>query len=94
LKLDPNRADLLVLRASARHAIGRKGDARADVEAALHVLPAYPEALLERGTLKLESGDAKGASADWQRIVAEAPNSDAAATAQKRLTALQPAKAK
>ena len=94
LKLDPNRADLLVLRASARHAIGRKGDARADVEAALHILPAYPEALLERGTLKLESGDAKGASADWQRIVAEAPNSDAAATAQKRLTALQPAKAK
>jgi tetratricopeptide (TPR) repeat protein len=94
LRLDANRADLLVLRASARHAIGRKRDARADLEAALHILPAYPEALLERGTLKLESSDAEGARADWQRVISVAPNSDAAAIAQLRLTALQPAKAK
>ncbi|HEX3945229.1 MAG TPA: tetratricopeptide repeat protein [Rhizomicrobium sp.] len=94
LKLDASRADLLVLRASARHAIGRTGDARTDLEAALHILPGYPEALLELGTLKLESGDSKGARADWQRVVSEAPTSDAAAIAQQRLTAFQPSKAK
>ena len=48
LKLDTNRADLLVLRASARHALGRKTEARNDIDTALRILPNYPEALVER----------------------------------------------
>jgi regulator of sirC expression with transglutaminase-like and TPR domain len=57
-------------------------------------VPNYPEALVERGTLKLESGDTKGAEQDWQTAVARAPNSEAAAAARARLSALPKAKAK
>jgi Tfp pilus assembly protein PilF len=88
LSLDPNRADALVLRASALHAEGRKAEARADIEHALDVDPDYPEALLERGNMKFEGGDAAGARADWQQVVSGAPGTDAAATAESRLHAL------
>jgi len=94
LKLDANRADLLVLRASARHALGRRNEARGDLDAALRVVPNYPEALLERGMLSVEAGDLKDARADWQTVVAHAPTSAAAATAQQRLRALLQANAK
>jgi Tfp pilus assembly protein PilF len=94
LKIDANRADLFVLRASARHAMGRKAEARADLDAALHIVPNYPEALVERGALKLESGDTRGAEQDWQTAVNRAPNSEAAAAARARLSALPKAKAK
>jgi len=94
LKLDSNRADLLVLRASARHALRRKAEARSDLDAALRIVPNYPEALVERGTLKLEAGDTNGAKSDWQAVLARAPRSAAAGTAQQRLTALQAPKQK
>lgn len=94
LKLDANRADLLVLRASARHALGRKAESRADLEAALRVVPNYPDALLERATLKLEADDLNGARSDWKAVVARAPGSDAAASAEERLKTLQPPKPK
>lgn len=95
LAQDSNRADLFVLRASTRRAMGRKADARADLEHALRIVPNYPEALLERGELRFQSGDQNGAKADWQKVVARAPKSSAAAAAaQEHLNALPQPKAK
>ena len=96
LQLDGDRADAWVLRASARHAEGRRAEASADIAHALAVYPDYPEALVERGTMKLESGDANGARADWQTVIHDAPNGDAANAARQHLadmtTAPPPAK--
>jgi tetratricopeptide (TPR) repeat protein len=88
LQLDSNRADAWVLRASARHAEGRKAEANADIARALAVYPDYPEALVERGAMKLEAGDVNGARADWQAVLHNAPNGDAAAAARDHLAAM------
>jgi tetratricopeptide (TPR) repeat protein len=88
LALDQDRADAWVLRASARHAEGRLAEAGADIGRALSVYPDYPEALVERGTMKFEAGDVTGARADWQTVIREAPNGDAANAARERLAAL------
>jgi tetratricopeptide (TPR) repeat protein len=85
LTLDGDRADAWVLRASARHAEGRRAEASADIAHALAVYPNYPEALVERGTMKLETGDANGARADWQTVIHAAPNGDAASAARQHL---------
>ena len=85
LTLDGDRADAWVLRASARHAEGRRAEAGADIAHALAVYPDYPEALVERGTMKLETGDASGARADWQTVIHAAPNGDAANAARQHL---------
>ena len=67
---DQNRADLLVLRASARWAMGRKADSASDIVRALEVYPDYPSALVERGKMKYSAGDLTGARKDWQRAAA------------------------
>ena len=56
LQLSPRRADLLVLRASARRALKRYDDARADIEAALKLKPSDGDALVERGTAARAAG--------------------------------------
>jgi tetratricopeptide (TPR) repeat protein len=80
-----SRPELYVLRASARHAMGNKAGARADLESALKISPNDPEALVERGAMKAETGDASGAINDWNATVAASPSSDAAATARQYL---------
>jgi len=85
LALDPDRADAWVLRASARHAEGRIAEASADIAHALAVYPDYPEALVERGSMKFQAGDVQGARADWQTVVRDAPNGDAANAARQHL---------
>jgi len=88
LALDPDRADAYVLLASALHAEGRKQEARADIAHALALYPGYPEALVERGAMRLESGDSAGARADWEEAAREAPQSDAGQAARARLQQL------
>ncbi len=46
----------------------------------------YGDALVERGAMKFEDGDARGAQADWQQVVKSAPRSRAAALANEYLT--------
>lgn len=87
LAQDMNRADLLVLRASARWALGRKTDFAADIVRALDVYPDYPPALLERGKRKYEAGDLKGARRDWQKV-ASAGQGQTAADAKRYLAAM------
>ncbi|MBV9542032.1 MAG: tetratricopeptide repeat protein [Alphaproteobacteria bacterium] len=83
--VSPGRADLLVLRGSARHALGRKPEARADFDAALRIQPRNADALVERGVVRLESADSVGARADWQAAISIAPGSAAAQSAQLHL---------
>ncbi len=75
---DQNRADLLVLRASARWALGRKADAASDIVRSLEVYPDYPPALVERGRMKYSVRDYAGARKDWQRAAATGQGQTAA----------------
>ncbi|MDE2181877.1 MAG: hypothetical protein KGJ78_02525 [Alphaproteobacteria bacterium] len=84
---DQNRADLLVLRASARWALGRRDDAATDILRALQIYPDYPPALVERGMMKLSIGDKNGARSDWKKAAASG-DSGAAEDARQNLTAL------
>jgi tetratricopeptide (TPR) repeat protein len=79
---------ILVLRASARAAQGRKAEARADIDAALALNPVFGDALVERGVMKFAAGDKNGARADWQQATTAAPGSAAAATAKKYLQSM------
>ena len=88
---DQNRADLLVLRASARWALGRKTDAATDILRALQLYPDYPAALVERGRMKYEAGDKMGARADWKKA---ASGTGAAADAARRNLAALDAESK
>ena len=83
---DQNRADLLVLRASARWALNRKEDAATDILRALELYPDYPAALVERGRMKYEAGDLAGARADWKK--AASGTGEAADAARRNLAAL------
>lgn len=85
---DQNRADLLVLRASARRALNRKADAATDILRALTLYPNYPAALVERGMMKYEAGDTHGARNDWKK--AAAGHGEAAAAAKRNLAAMGP----
>jgi tetratricopeptide (TPR) repeat protein len=85
LAKDSNRADLFVLRGSARHAQGRKAEARADIDKALSLYPNYPDALVERGAMKYENADKVGARADWQLAVKLAGNTAAGQSARNYL---------
>jgi tetratricopeptide (TPR) repeat protein len=85
IALDSDRADIYVLRASALHAEGKRQQARVDIDHALQIYPGYPEALIERGAMRMEMGDVAGARADWQQVAREAPDSDAGQTARARL---------
>lgn len=92
---EASRPELYVLRASARHALGNKAGARSDLDRALQISPGDPDALLERGAMKAEAGDAGGAIADWNATIAAAPSSDAAQSARQYIqnaTATRPSK--
>ena len=84
---DQNRADLLVLRSSARWAMGRKADAATDIVRALELFSDYPPALVERGKMKYSAGDIAGARRDWKKAAASG-NGQAALDAKGYLSDL------
>lgn len=83
LLIDQKRVDLLVLRASARRAMGHKTDAAVDILRALTLKPGNPGALVERGSMKYEVGDWYGARKDWGNA-AKGKGADAADAAAAR----------
>ena len=87
---DQNRADLLVLRASARWTLNRKADAAIDILRALELYPDYPAALVERGMMKYSVGDTNGARKDWKKATASGQG-EAAEEAKRNLAALDSA---
>jgi tetratricopeptide (TPR) repeat protein len=85
---DQNRADLLVMRASARWAMNRKDGAATDIVRALELYPDYPPALVERGKMKYSANDVAGARHDWK--VAASGQGEAAQEAKDYLKQLGP----
>jgi tetratricopeptide (TPR) repeat protein len=83
------RPEIFVLRASARQAQGNSTGYKSDIDAALALDPTFPDALVERGIMKVEAGDAAGARADWVQVLVRAPDSAAADEVRKRIEALE-----
>jgi tetratricopeptide (TPR) repeat protein len=87
LTIAPQRAGLLVLRASAHRALGQLDAARSDIEAAL-AIRRDAGALVERGLLRRQIGDIGGARSDFRAALAAKPDAAAAAQARENLDAL------
>jgi tetratricopeptide (TPR) repeat protein len=87
-ELVPDRADILVFRASAYRCVEAYDLAREDVERALQLKPGDAEALLERGTIRHLSGDSEGARADWLKVAEDAAGTPTADAAQMNLERL------
>jgi tetratricopeptide (TPR) repeat protein len=83
------RPDIYLLRATARRALNRMREARADIDAALFINPRYAEALVERGSMKLIAGDKPGARRDWLQVLLIAPNGPAGDEARRRIEDLE-----
>ncbi|HEY4264011.1 MAG TPA: hypothetical protein VGM72_01730, partial [Micropepsaceae bacterium] len=62
---------------------------RADINAALTLDPTFPDALVERGAMKMDAGDKAGARADFLQVLVRAPDSPAADSVRKRIEALE-----
>lgn len=84
----PGRAEIFVLRASARRHLDQPEEAGADLDRAFALAPGDREALLERGNLRLMTGDAEGAANDWRQLIAVYPDSPAAEVAGRNLERL------
>jgi len=88
LEADPKNVDALVFRASAYRHVGGADAlelAQADATRALALSPNSVPALLERGKVGQLRGDSAGAKTDWQRVIALAPQSQAAQYARDNL---------
>lgn len=85
IEAEPKNTNVLVLRAATYRRLKSIALARDDLKRALLIDPDHPDALLERGILRLASKDRKGARADWIRIIQVAPKSAAATVARAKL---------
>ncbi len=88
IEAQPKNADVLVLRAATYRRLKSTALARDDLKRALAIDPNHPDALLERGILKLAAKDRAGAQAAWIRIIQVAPKSAAATVARAKLAKL------
>lgn len=77
IELNPGLADAYAFRASAYRRMGQPEAALADLDHALRIVPMHAESLLERGLIRQQSGDIKGARSDWNTILVNASNPDA-----------------
>ena len=89
LTYDRTHPAAYVLRASARQAQGNQGATRPTSMPPLALDPTFPDALVERGAMKMDAGDAAGARADFLQVLLRAPDSPAADTVRKRIEALE-----
>ena len=76
------------MRAAAYRQVDATDLAVDDIARALSMQPQFPDAYLERGTLRAIKGDFDGARADWTHVKELAPGSFAAELAQQDLTKL------
>ena len=81
----------LVLRASAKRALGRMLAARDDLIWALELAPELPEAWLELGTVEAAINDPDAARAAWLETIRLAPDDPLAKAARARLHSLEAA---
>ena len=83
-----DRADILVLRATAYRMTKSLDLARQDIDQAIKLEPKNPDAFLERGIIRQLGNDTAGAKQDWQKTLALGPGSPAAETAGANLKQL------
>lgn len=84
-------AGRLVLRASAKRALGRILAARDDLKWALELAPEMPEAWLELATVEAAMNDPDAARAAWLETIRLAPDTPLARAARTRLQAFEAA---
>lgn len=77
-----------VLLASAERRLGQLDKATQHIALALQQMPENAAALLERGIIRGQKGDATGAQADWQHVLDVAPDSHEADLARQDLAVL------
>lgn len=85
IKIDAERADAYLFRASARRFMEDLAGARQDIDKALRLKPTDPDALVERGIIRRLTQDDAGAREDWMTVIKAHPDSPAAATANTNL---------
>jgi tetratricopeptide (TPR) repeat protein len=85
---DPKNAEAYTFRASAYRFLNKLPEARLDIDKALQLSPGRGDALLERGVIKVMTGDAVGGRADWQQISNSAPGSPLARAAEENIARL------
>ena len=73
----------------ALFARGRYDEGVDSCRRALALSPQFPDAYLERGTLKATKGDYEGARRDWNKVRELAPGSFVAGLADKNLAMLK-----
>lgn len=83
------RVDALVTRAAANRALGHIDLAATDIAAALQLSPHNVAAELECGILHERQGRMEDARADWQQVIALAPDSHEADLARQDLSLLE-----
>jgi tetratricopeptide (TPR) repeat protein len=84
-EIAPKRADAYIYLGSAYRAVDALDLALEDIERGLALEPDSVLGLLERGNTRRLRGDATGARQDWQRVIALAPTTAAAAAAKVNL---------
>ncbi|MDG6094127.1 hypothetical protein LOC54_03185 [Acetobacter sp. AN02] len=90
-KMGPDKtmpAEALVLRAGAERSLNRLADARRDIDLALARNPEDADALVERGVIRMRSGDIAGARGDWEQVVSRMSDEPAADYARQDLALL------
>ena len=88
IALDPNFGDAYLYRAYVKRDIKDIAGAVTDIKHVLELLPGLPVAVLERGSLKELIGDKNGARKDWETIIKQAPSSEEAKAARKKIIGL------
>ncbi|RMF12504.1 MAG: hypothetical protein D6757_09615, partial [Alphaproteobacteria bacterium] len=86
--IDPDRAEIFLLRASAERALERYDDAARDITRALELRTEWPDALLERANLNALRGRLEEARRDWLKIAGNWPEHPAAEAARANLAGL------
>jgi tetratricopeptide (TPR) repeat protein len=88
VEIVPDDPDVYAMRAAAYRQLETLDLAEENIEQALKLSPSHPGALLERGYLRREKGDAEGARADWLTVIQVLPGTDIANEAQKNIEKL------
>lgn len=87
-ELSPDDPDIYAMRAAAYRQLETPDLAEENIYHALKISPSHPGALLERGYLRRDQGDAAGARADWLTVIQVMPGTDIANEAQKNIEKL------
>ena len=87
-ELSPDDPDIYAMRAAAYRQLETPDLAEENIDHALKISPSHPGALLERGYLRRDQGDAAGARADWLTVIQVMPGTDIANEAQKNIEKL------